>query len=125
MPREDNGKPKRRPGRQPYRTFHDRIGFHLSPSMHQEIKTIAAERHVRLEEIYAETVNYLLEVRGRTSVLYISPPLQALAMRVTVPMEPNLSAKARDLAKQDHRPLAVIFQTAAHLYLESLSRLPP
>ena len=124
MPREDNGKPKRRPGRPTYRTFHDRIGFHISPSMHQEIKRIAAERKLRLEEIYAETINHLLGVRKRTSVLYISPPTRPLAMRVTVPMDPDLSAKARDLAKQDHRPLAVIFETAVHLYLESLSRLP-
>lgn len=124
MPREDDQKPKQRRGRQPYRTFYDQIGFHISSSMHQEIKKIAAERKVRLEEIYAETITSLLEIRQRTSILYISPPIQALAMRVTVPMDPDLSAKARDLAKQDHRPLAVIFETAVHLYLESLSRLP-
>ena len=125
MPREDNGKPKRRPGRPTYRTFHDRIGFHISPSMHQEIKTIAAEQHVRLEEIYTETINRLMAIRKRTSIPYISPPTRPLAMRVTVPMDPNLSATVRNLAKQDHRPIAVIFQTAVHLYLESLSRLPP
>lgn len=124
MPREDDQKPKRRPGRQPYRTFHDKIGFHISSSMHQEIKKIAAERDVRLEEIYAETIKHLLQIRERTSVLYISPPTRQLAMSVTVPMDPDLSAKARNLAKQDHRHIAVIFQTAVHLYLESLSRLP-
>ena len=124
MPREDDEKPKRPPGRQPYRTFHDRIGFHISSSMHQEVKRIAAERQVRLEEVYAETISQLFEIRERKSVLYISPPFQALAMRVTVPMDPNLSARVRDLAKQDHRPIADVFQTAVHLYLESLSRLP-
>lgn len=124
MPREDDEKPKRRPGRPTYRTFHDRIGFHISSPMHQEIKKIAAERKVRLEEIYAETINLLLEIRKIKSVLYISPPTRPLGMRVTVPMEPDLSAKARDLAKQDHRPIADVFQTAVHLYLESLSRLP-
>lgn len=125
MPREDNGKPKRRPGRPTYRTFHDRIGFHISPSMHQEIKTIAADRKLRLEEIYAETVNYLMEIQERKSVLYIAPPFRPIAMRVTVPMDPNLSMKIRDLARQGHRRISDIFQTAVRLYLEHLGRLPP
>lgn len=125
MPREDDQKPKRRPGRPTYRTFHDRIGFQIEPPLHAAINIIAQERGVRFEEIYAEAVRHALTVRKDKSLYYIASPPRRYAKRVTVPMEPSLGEAARAASEQDQRRLNDFFQTAIRLYLEHLDRLPP
>ena len=52
MPRDDNEKQKRPPGRPRTRAFYNRISFHLSTELHQEMKEIAKKRGVFLEDIY-------------------------------------------------------------------------
>lgn len=124
MPKEDNPKPKRRSGRPAYRTFHHSIGFQIAPRLHLAIGAIAAERQVRFEDIYAEATRHALTVRKTQPLYYIPSPTRPYATRVGVKMEPSLAAAARTASEQDHHRLTDFFQTAVHLYLEHLGRLP-
>ena len=121
MPTEDNPKPKRRPA---YRPFHHSIGFQIAPRLHLEVRAIVTERQVRFEDIYAEATRHALTVRKTEPLCYISSPTIRYATRAGVKMEPSLAAAARTASKQDHHRLTDFFQTAVHLYLEHLGRLP-
>lgn len=124
MPREDNGEPKRPPGRPSYRTFHDKIGFRVATTLHSIMKSLASEKHVRQEEVYAEAIKYLIGLREQNDIVYTAPPLPPLSSRVTVPMEPTLAAAARAIVQHDRQPLSDVFQTAVRAYLANLDRLP-
>lgn len=124
MPKGNNGKEKKRPGRPTYRTFHDRIGFQVAAPLHQTMKTVAAERSVRLEEVYTEAIKLLLKQREREQVLFTAAPSYPLSSRVAVPMDPDLIATIRAVSKAERQRLIDIFQTAVRLYLDNLGRLP-
>ena len=125
MPREDDQKPKRRPGRPTYRTFHDKIGFRVATTLHLAMKLLASEKNVRQEEVYTEAIKYFISMREHKDIVYTAPPLPPLSSRVTVPMEPNLAATARTIMEHDRQPLSDVFQTAVRAYLTHLGRLPP
>ena len=124
MPREDDQKPKRRPGRPTYRTFHDKIGFHIGTTLHQAMKQLSSERSTGLEKVYEEAINHLIRLREQDTVLYMAAPLQPASSRVMVTMEPGLAETVRSISRQDHHSLSDVFHTAVRLYLTSLTRLP-
>ena len=124
MPRDDNEKQKRRPGRPRFRTFYDRIGFQVTLPLHTAISIIAQERQVRFEDIYTEAVRHALIIRQNQPLHYIPSPPRRYAKRVTVNMDPSLAETARAASELDQQRLNDFFQTAVHLYLEYLGRLP-
>jgi len=124
MPRKDNGKPKRRPGPPITREFYNRIGFQLDRRLHETMQTIAQERKLRFEDVYAESVQHFLSTRENSPVMYTPSPTRRFAKRVTIHMEPSLADKVRTVCQQDQRRFNDLFQTAVWLYLTHLNRHP-
>ena len=88
------------------------------------MKSLADQKKVRLEEVYAEAIQYFLTIREQKDIVYTAPPLPPLSSRVTVPMNPTLAATARAIVQHDRQPLSDVFQTAVRAYLAHLDRLP-
>ena len=115
---------KKKLGRPSYRTFYNQIGFQVAKPLHAEMNAIAQERGIRREDIYAEAIQNILEIRNITSILYTPSPPRRFAARVTIFMNPSLAESARAASLQDQQRLTDFFQTAAWLYLKQLDRLP-
>ena len=115
---------KKKPGPRPSRTFYNRIGFQIATSFHTEISKLAQERNVRFEDIYAESVKYLIDTRKIDQILYTPSPTRRFAKRVTIQIEPSLDEAVRSISHEDQQRLTDFFQTAAWLYLKHLDRLP-
>ena len=124
MPREDDQKPKWRPGAPSTRAFYNRIGFQLDDKFHEAMQTIAEERKLRFEDVYAEAVQHLLSIRENSSVMYTPSPVRRFAKRITIHMEPSLTGAVRAICQQDQRQFSDFFQTAVWLYLTHINRLP-
>ena len=122
MPREDNGKPKRRPGRPRIRAFYNRFSFHLSHETHQKMKELARERCVFLEDVYSEAISRFLNMPERgLDYQYSKAPPQGQAKAVTISMEEDLAQSIRHLAIDARVTLGDIAETAARLYLQEPS----
>ncbi|MFZ1425679.1 MAG: hypothetical protein WAS21_02795 [Geminicoccaceae bacterium] len=108
---------KKRMGRPPYRTFHTEMTFRLSPHLHEEMKDIAFQQKVYLEDIYGYAVTHLLDLRERQELIYHAAPNYRSSKRVTVKMEPNLKARVFAATNEDKRSIANFFETAAFIYI--------
>ena len=110
---------KKKPGLPPRRPFYNRIGFHISNEIHQQMKNIAKMRKVFLEDLYQEAMSNFLEFRSSNPIgyQYIRPPVQSLARRVTIEMEEPLWQAIQHAAVDDKRRIADLFETAVGLYL--------
>jgi hypothetical protein len=109
---------KRRPGPRPSRTFHTTVDFHLSPWLHQAMRAFAAERRVRLEDVYREAAEHFLERRVSGGLDYLAAPKASHAARVCVRMADELRARVRAVAKEDHQDIVNAFETAVRFYLK-------
>lgn len=114
--------PKRPPGRRPSQTFYTTIGFHLTPKLHDAMKTLAVERGINLADVYREATEGYLNRRGAEEITYWAAPLIHSATRVNVPMADELCARMRAAARSDSQALVNAFETAVRLYLASLQR---
>jgi hypothetical protein len=121
MPEEE--KPSRcKPGPKPTRAFYTVIEFHLSPELHRAIKVFAAERKVRLEDVYRETAEYFLEHRAKEKIGYWGVPKTTHATHVHIRMAGELRARMREAVSEDHQSMANAFETAVRLYLRLHNR---
>ena len=119
MPREDDQKPKRRPGRPRIRAFYNRFSFHLSHETHQKMKDLARERGVLLEDVYSEAINRFLNMPERdVDYPYSKAPPQGQAKAVTISMKEDLAQSIRHVAIDARVTLGDIAETAARLYLQ-------
>lgn len=119
MPHEQP--PRRKPGPQPFRTFHTKIDFHLTPKLHTAMKIVAAERGVTLEDVYREAAESFLARRDAgEEIVYLATPVVHGATRVGVLMADELRGRMRAVAKSDHQVLGNVFETAVRFYLRSL-----
>ena len=110
---------KKRLGRPSYRTFHNRIGFHISAEVHQQMKDLAKIRNILLEEIYRDALSQFLELRASKSASYqyIRPPARPMTRHVTIEMEEILWQTIRYAVVDDRCRIGEVFETAARLYL--------
>ena len=123
MPRDDNEKQKRSPGRPRRRTFYNRFSFHVSEDIHRQMKIIAKSRNVFLEEIYREAIQSFLDMRASiSSQQYSRAPMQSSAKSVTIPMEDHLCQTIRHAAIDLRCNLADVIETAVRLYLDKNPR---
>jgi hypothetical protein len=114
--------PKKSPKKRSPRTFTTAISFHLTPKLHLEMKDLAAERGVNLEDVYRKAAEHFLERREVEEISYRSPPFVQAATRVYVLMADELRTRMRAAAKSDNQALVNAFETAVRLYLASLNR---
>ena len=108
---------KRRPGRPRRRTFYNRIGFHITSDLHQQMQEIASGRKALLEEVYGEAVSCFLEARASEPTSYVKPPVRPLAKRLMIEMQEPLCRAIRHAAVDDHCRVSDVFETAVRLYL--------
>jgi hypothetical protein len=92
---------KKRPGPVAYRTFYTAIGFQISKYLHQQIKEIAFQRRLRIEDVYAEATIILLQKREEKKIIYIAAPQPGWTARMNVKMHDELRTKARLAAATD------------------------
>lgn len=124
MPEEEKP-PRRKPGARSHDPSYIAIDFHLSPWMHLAMKALAAERRVKLEEIYREAAAYFLDQRAHRKLDYLSAPKASHATRVSVRMVEELRTRMRVTARNDHQEIVNAFETAVRLYLEAQGRSRP
>lgn len=124
MPEEEKP-PRRKPGPKSHDSSYIAIDFHLSPWMHQAMKALAAERRVKLEDVYREAAEHFLQQRAGGELDYLSAPKASHATRVSVRMVEELRTRIREAARNDHQEIVNAFETAVRLYLRSQGRSRP
>lgn len=112
-------KPKKRGGGpKPYRTFFTSTTFRISPALHENMKIVAGEHKLRLEDVYREAALILLNIRERRPLTYLGAPRARACSAVVVKMADDLKAQIQSATDADAHTRSDFFETAANLYLK-------
>ena len=94
------------------------FGFRISRTLHHGMKQLAAKRHVKLQTVFTEALEDILNRCEQEKLRYYAPPMKALSIQTTSWISRSLNHKLNKLIERDERSIGAIMETATIAYLE-------
>ncbi len=97
------------------------ISFGLSPELHQALKDLSANEGVRMDYLYEQAVNTLLQMRQAGPLTYEEAPRQT--GQCVCKITPGQRHQLRQIAEQDRQTVSNLIQTGLRAYLQARARM--